>query len=176
MTPAKIKRFLTSTFDPRAYIGALRLVNYYNYTHVAERRKLTMGPGVALAPNVSFTNAERIEIGRGSNIGSRNQIWAGDTSGRIILGEHVLTAPDVFITASDYRFNDGEPVMDMAKDEADVVIGRDVWLGAKVMVVKGVTIGEGSIVAAGAVVTRDIPPYSIAAGVPAKVVGERTRP
>lgn len=168
--------FLRSVLDPRSYLGLLRLVHYYNYTHVAERRKLQLGEGVDLAPNVSFTNAERIRIGAGSNIGSRCHLWAGDHHGRIVLGRHTLLAPDVFITASDYRFDEGSPVIDQAKDERDVIVGDDVWLGAKVVVVAGVTIGDGCIVAAGAVVTRDLEPYSIAGGVPAKVLGQRERP
>lgn len=81
--------------------------------------------------------------------------------------------PSVLVTAANYRFNDGQPVTSQAMDEADVVIGDDVWLGARVMVMPGVTIGDGAIIAAGAVVTKDIPAFAIAAGVPAKVVGER---
>jgi acetyltransferase-like isoleucine patch superfamily enzyme len=54
-----------------------------------------------------------------------------------------------------------------------VVIGDDVWLGVRVVVTAGVTIGEGCIVGAGAVVTKDLPPNAIAAGVPARVIGER---
>lgn len=54
-----------------------------------------------------------------------------------------------------------------------MVIEDDVWMGARCMVMPGVTIGRGSIIAAGAVVTKDIPPYSVAAGVPAKVVRSR---
>lgn len=172
----RLLTFLRSVLDPRPYVSALRLIHYHNYTHVAERRKLTLGEGVELAPNCSFTNGERITIGRGSNIGSRCHLWAGDHTGRIVLGDHALLAPDVFITASDYRFDDGSPVMDQAKNEADVIVGDDVWLGAKVMVVAGVTIGDGCIVAAGAVVTRDLPPFAIAGGVPARVLGERRRP
>ncbi|MGI9603337.1 MAG: acyltransferase [Acidimicrobiales bacterium] len=167
---------LKSVLDPRPYLALFRLVHYYNYSYVAERRKLGLGEGVALAPNLSLANAERIEIGAGSNIGSRCHLWAGDHTARIVLGRHALLAPDVFITTSDYRFDDGAPIMDQDKDEHDVVIGDDVWLGAKVIVLAGVTIGEGCVVAAGAVVTSDLAPYCIAGGVPAKVLGERRRP
>ena len=58
--------------------------------------------------------------------------------------------------------------------EADIVIGRDVWVGAGSIIVAGVTIGDGTVVAAGSVVTRDLPPMSIAAGVPAKTIANRT--
>jgi acetyltransferase-like isoleucine patch superfamily enzyme len=57
---------------------------------------------------------------------------------------------------------------------APVIIGSDCWLGAGVVVLKGVTIGNGTMIGAGAVVTDDVPEYTIAAGVPAKVIRERT--
>ncbi|MFW5634332.1 MAG: DapH/DapD/GlmU-related protein, partial [Erythrobacter sp.] len=61
-------------------------------------------------------------------------------------------------------------------DERDVEIGDDAWLGARVIVLPGVKIGAGAVIAAGAVVTSDIPSFAIAAGVPAKVVGTRRIP
>jgi acetyltransferase-like isoleucine patch superfamily enzyme len=166
--------FLTSISDPRAWSQLLRLVHYYNYSHVTQRRRVRLGLGVRLAPNVSFRNGERIEIGAHSHVGARCSLWAGDSTGRIVLGEYALLAPEVFITASDYQFEPGTPVMDQQRDERDVIIGRDVWLGAKVIVVAGVHIDDGCIVGAGSVVTRSLPPNSIAVGNPARVVAQRT--
>jgi acetyltransferase-like isoleucine patch superfamily enzyme len=91
----------------------------------------------------------------------------------VIIGPDALFGPEVFLTASNYRFDRPGPVYDQPTEEADVIVGRDVWLGARVMVTAGVTIGEGCIVGAGAIVTRDLPPYSIAVGAPARVVGRR---
>jgi acetyltransferase-like isoleucine patch superfamily enzyme len=160
--------------DPRAWTQPLRLIHYYNYTHVKQRRMVRMGPGVQLAPNVSFANGERIEIGAHSHVGARCSLWAGDSSGRIILGHHALLGPEVFITASNYLIEPGIPVMDQPKDEQDVTIGNNVWLGAKVMIVAGVEIGDECIVGAGSVVTRSLPPDSIAVGNPARVIGRRS--
>src|SRR5690606_2817865 len=112
-------------------------------------------------------------IGRDCHLGERSYLWAGDTTGRIIIGDYVSLAPEVFITASDYQFVAGRPFRQQPKRERDVVIGNDVWLGARVVVTAGVEIGAGCIVGAGAVVTRNLPPNSIAAGVPARVIGQR---
>lgn len=172
-TLTRAVRFAATLLDPRPYLQLFRLVHYFNYTHVAERRKVTMGRGVRFAPNVSLANGERITIGDGAHISSRCHIWAGDNTGRITIGEHTLLAPDVFLTASDYRFDLGERVWDQPSRERDIVVGSNAWLGARVIVVAGVEIGDGCIVGAGAVVTQSIPPWSIAVGVPAKVVGER---
>jgi acetyltransferase-like isoleucine patch superfamily enzyme len=129
--------------------------------------------GTRFAPNVSFRNAERIRLGRECQVGERSFLWAGDATGRIEIGDFVSMAPGVFITASDYHVEPGVPFRQQPKRERDVRIGNDVWLGAYVVVTAGVTIGDGCIVGAGAVVTRDLPPNSIAGGVPARVIRQR---
>ncbi|SCM66073.1 hypothetical protein KARMA_0245 [Donghicola eburneus] len=166
-------RLLSGVLDPRAWLHLLRIVNHYNHTHVAPRRQLTLGAGSQISPTTSFANPERITAGRGLHLGAESTLWAGPAFGAIHIGNDVLMGPSVLVTAANYRFNDGQPVTSQAMDEADVVIGDDVWLGARALVMPGVTIGDGAIIAAGAVVTKDIPAFAIAAGVPAKVVGER---
>lgn len=176
LSPRKKNRALglaLSLVDPRAWLQLFRLVHYYNYSHVRPRRLAEIGPGVRMAPNVSLRNGERIKIGAYSHIGAYCSIWAGDSVGRITLGRHALLGPEVFITASNYRTEPGTPVMDQPRLERDVVIGDDVWLGARVMVVPGVEIGDGCIVGASSVVTRSIPAGSVAVGNPARVVGRR---
>lgn len=169
----RLLRLIGSTLDPRAWAHLFKLVNYYNYSHVAPLREARIGPGAAISPNVFFSNASRIEAGRGLRLGAHCKLWAGPAHGRIILGDDVLMGPEVMITAANYRYNDGHPVTEQAMDEADVVIGNDVWLGTRVMVLPGARIGDGAIVGAGAVVTGEIPPMAIAVGVPARVVGRR---
>lgn len=135
---------------------------------------MTIGKGTAMAPNTSLRNGERISIGTDSHIGERSSLWAGDSSGCIKIGNNVSLAPDVYITASDYTFKKGLTFRQQPKNERDVIIGNDVWLGVKVVVTAGVTIGDGCIVGAGAVVTKDLPPNTIAGGIPAKVIKERS--
>lgn len=166
-------QFLTSLVDPRNYLHAFRLLHYHSYSHVAPRARMTVGEGTGIAPTTSLRNGERITIGRQCHIGEGAFLWAGDGSGTIELGDRVSIAPNVFITASDYRFVRGRPFREQPKRERPVRVGNDVWLGAGVVVTAGVTIGDGCIVGAGAVVTRDLPEGSIAAGVPARVIGER---
>jgi len=134
---------------------------------------MRVGSGTHLPPNVSLSNGSRIQIGRNTHIGEHCYLWAGDSTGRIIIGDNVSLAPEVFITASDYQFKAGVPFRQQPKCEKDVILGNDIWLGARVIVTAGVTIGDGAIVGAGAVVTKDIPAGSIAVGVPAKVIGQR---
>jgi acetyltransferase-like isoleucine patch superfamily enzyme len=177
--PSKAARFirlLFSIIDPRAFIHMFRMANYYNSHHVKPRRKVTFGKSPAISPDVVFSNAERITIGDNAKIGSRTHLWAGPSTGRIIIGDNVLIGPDVMITAASYRFNDGTPVTDQFMDEGDVVIGNDVWLGTKVVIMPGVTVGDGAVIGASAVLTKNVPKFAIAAGIPAKIIGHRKPP
>jgi acetyltransferase-like isoleucine patch superfamily enzyme len=169
----RIVKAVRSVLDPRIYVHGLKLLHYFNYTHVSQRSKVEMGEKVAFAPNVSVVNGERVRIGDRAHIGARCHLWAGNSVGRIEIGEDALFGPEVFVTASNYGTAPGQVIMHQPKIERDVRIGRDVWLGARVMVMPGVTIGDGCVVAAGAVVTKDLPAGVIAAGVPARIVGSR---
>lgn len=162
-----------STLDPRLYVQALKLLHYFNYTHVSQVRVATIGRDVRLAPNVSFANGERVVIGDGAHIGARCHLWAGNSTGRVLIGPKALFGPEVFLTASNYQVLPGVAPMDQATDEADVVIGARTWLGARVMVMAGVTVGDDAVVGAGSIVTKDVPANAIAVGVPARVVAMR---
>jgi acetyltransferase-like isoleucine patch superfamily enzyme len=111
-----------------------------------------------------------IEIGENVIIGPYSCL-----SGRSIkIGNFCLIAPHVGIFANNHNFADPHrPIKTQGHSYKGIVIEDDCWLGCGVKVMDGVTIAQGSVIGAGAVVTHNIPPYSIAVGVPAKVVGHR---
>lgn len=164
---------LRSFVDPMTYFQLVRLLHYYSYSHVRPRRRLTLGEGATIAPNVSLRNGERIAIGRGSKIGERAYIWAGDSRSKITIGEDCRFGPEVFVTASDYSLAPDAKIAEQERNERDIVIGNDVWLGARVFVGAGVTIGDGCVVSAGSVVTKSLPSGSVAVGNPARIVRRR---
>lgn len=149
-------------------------MNYYNYTNAQEIRKATVGKDVRISPTASFANAENITLRDRARVGANASLWAGPRDGRIIVGEDVLIAPSVMVTAANYRFNDGAPINDQAMDEADIVIGADVWLGYGAVVLPGTRIGDGAVIASGAVVRGTVPRYAVMSGNPAKIIGHRT--
>jgi maltose O-acetyltransferase len=90
------------------------------------------------------------------------------------IGSNVLMGAHCVITSSNHRFgNRNKIIWEQGMAPGKVTIGEDVWLGASVKVMPGVTIGTGAVVGASSVVTKDIPPYGIAVGSPAKVIKYR---
>jgi acetyltransferase-like isoleucine patch superfamily enzyme len=173
MRGSKIGRIAATVFDPGTYLHPIRLLHFYGYSHVRPRRKVTLGPGSTIAPNVSIRNGERIFIGERTKVGERAYLWGGDDGGAIRIGDDCRIGPEVFITASDYGLQPDQPIAYQERNERDVVIGSDVWLGARVFVGAGVELGDGCVVSAGSVVTRSLPPGSVAVGVPARIVRRR---
>lgn len=96
---------------------------------------------------------------------------------RVEIGDRVLIGADAAVYDGDFHQIDPVDRVNQPFDfaAAPVVIESDVWLGARCMVLKGVRIGKGAVVAAGAIVTKDVPPGVIVAGVPAKVIGPATK-
>lgn len=111
-----------------------------------------------------------LTIGDRSGIGIRCEIY-----GQVTIGRDVMMGPEVVIYTSGHRFDRTDiPMMDQGSTEMrPVTIGNDVWIGRRVIIMPGVTIGDGCVIGAGAVVTKDIPPYSVVGGVPAKILKER---
>lgn len=94
--------------------------------------------------------------------------------GKVTIGSHVMFGPSVSIFSENHGFTDLEiPMISQPTIRGEVIIEDDVWLGTRSVILSGVRIGKGSIIAAGALVNRDIPPYSIVAGVPGKVIKSR---
>lgn len=121
---------------------------------------------------VTHTEDGYIHIGEGSYIGAYSQVWG---HAGVEIGSHVLAAPGLLIVPYQHTFADiNTPIYLQGGSQERVVIEDDVYLGMGVRVLSGVTIGRGSVVGAGAVVTRDIPPLSVAVGVPARVVRTRS--
>jgi acetyltransferase-like isoleucine patch superfamily enzyme len=120
---------------------------------------LVAGPGV------------EIQIGPQTYIGHRCLFYG---HGGIRIGRDVLLANDVQLICGNHTFARRDlPIRAQPTEEQPIVLEDDVWLGASAIVLGGVTVGHGSVVAAGAVVTQSLPPYSIARGVPAQIVGTR---
>lgn len=114
---------------------------------------------------------EGLVMGNNSNIGPYNYIGC---SGKITIGNNVMLAPRVSIYAENHVFdNPNITIKAQGVTKSAVVIEDDCWIAANVVILAGVTIGKGSVIAAGSVVNDDIPAFSVVAGVPARVIKSR---
>jgi acetyltransferase-like isoleucine patch superfamily enzyme len=94
-------------------------------------------------------------------------------SNRIVIGHNVQIANQVILMDGDFH---GVEDRDLMKAPSEIIIEDNVWIATRAMILKGVTIGKGSTVAAGAVVTKSVPPYTLVGGVPAKIIRQLNKP
>jgi maltose O-acetyltransferase len=138
-------------------------------------RFLSLGEGClykSLSSN--FSNANKISLGNNVHIGPGAML---DGAGGITVGDGSILAPEVNVFSRSHNFDDNVQALpfDNVMLVAPVHIGRFVWIGTRVIVLPGVSIGDGAVIGAGAVVSKDIPSYAVAVGNPARVVRFRDR-
>ena len=135
--------------------------------------RVTIGKYAIIRPSNIYGGpiGEGLTMGDNSNIGPYNYIGC---SGKITIGNNVMLAPRVSIYAENHVFDHPEILIrDQGVEKKEVIIEDDCWIAANSILLAGVTIGQGSVVAAGSVVTENVPPYSVVAGVPAKFIKSR---
>ncbi len=148
-------------------------VNCMTYRGIIAGDRVTIGKHAIIRPTNIYGSAigEGLKIGNNSSIGPYSYIGC---SGFIEIGDNVMMSPRVSIYAENHLFDDPElSIKEQGVKREFVKIEDDCWIAANTVILAGVTIGRGSVIAAGSVVTKDVPPYSIVGGVPAKVIKSR---
>ncbi|MFA7256075.1 MAG: acyltransferase [Kiritimatiellales bacterium] len=155
----------------------LKIYNYFVFTAALIRGRGwsfflgSCGHCFYLLPNCKLMSPANIHVGTHVTINHHTTLGG---HGGLTLGNYVLIGPNCNILTANHSFiNFNIPISRQGITTDPVKIEDDVWLGANVVVLPGVTIGRGSIVGANAVVSRDVPPFSIAGGVPARVIKQR---
>lgn len=142
-------------------VHALRLWVYRRFFKVGTESTIMMG--------LRLRAVDRIEIGLRTNINPRCLI--DSRGGTVRIGDFVDIAPEVMIWTLEHDPNDP----DFGTKGGDVVIQDFAWIASRAIILPGITIGTGAVIAAGSVVTKDVPEFAIVAGVPGRVVGHRER-
>lgn len=136
--------------------------------------KFTMPNGVDfqfLHPGLVINFPENVRLGNNLIFNRNVSITARK---RVTLGNDVMLGPNVVINDSNHLFIDKDtPITKQGHTAEEIVIEDDVWIAANCVILKGVHIGKGAVVAAGSVVTKDVPPYAVVAGVPARQIKNR---
>lgn len=174
------------------FVGAKSCIKHSR--HIEIGKSLTIGrnvvinalckQGIKIGDNVTVKDGSIIEgygvlrnLGEGLIIGDRVGISQNcfiAIRGKITIGDYTIIGPNVSIFSENHIFEDiNTPIVDQGEKRGDVIIGKNVWIGTRATILSGVTIGDGAIIAAGTVVTKDIPAYAIVGGVPAKVIRMR---
>lgn len=159
-------------FFPRAW--------HYVERKLIQKMILSCGKDVTIPANIQL---------HGYNISIGNHVLIGEGAvlmcalAPIQIGDHVLFGPNVTVITGDHRMDcvgrymyDIKPEDKLPENDLPVVFAGDNWIGANSTVLKGVTIGEGAVVAAGSLVTKDVAPYTVVGGVPAKKLKDRFTP
>lgn len=150
-------------------------VGAHSRIYIGSKGAVRLGDGVMIGRNAHIQTADgSITIGNQTSVQDNCRIY-----GEVVLGEGCILAPNIYMSSGQHVY-DLLPHLPIAVQEAlgqaaskPIRIGDDCWVGINVVIMGGVTIGNGAIIGAGAVVTRDVPPYAIAAGVPARLIGQR---
>ncbi|MFV0423096.1 acyltransferase [Oleidesulfovibrio sp.] len=157
-------RLLFASGAPRMGIGCL----------LRGCANMHFGPDVRIMPRCSlYARNGLLQIGTRSALNSGVFIDAED-GGRISIGSDCGIGPGTVLRAANHRFEHADVPISMQGHKAGTItVEDDVWIGANCTILPDVRIGTGAVVGAGAVVTRDVPPYAIVTGVPARVTGSR---
>lgn len=142
-----------------------------------EKKFSSFGKESSIGNGVSG-HLDHVSVGDHSYIG--NNVYFNSLLANVHIGDHVMIADEVLFITGNHRTDKIGCFMSEVsnqekneKDDQDIVVERDVWIGSRAIILKGVTIHEGCVIGAGSIVTKDIPPYSIAVGNPAHVIRPR---
>ncbi len=159
----------------RIFIGANTMVDDFVFLSFRGEKD----QGLRIGENVLLGRFTQLKV-RGGDLELGNDVNIGPychfgTVSKLTVGEHSLFGANCYIGGVRHGFSDSsKPIVEQElTSRGPTEIGSDVWLGAQVIVNEGIRIGDGAIIGANAVVTKDVPAYSISAGVPARVIGQR---
>lgn len=124
---------------------------------------------VWIGPETTFKNMKNINIGKGTYING-GSVLAGKNS-KIVIGENCLISFNVHIRSDMHLYrNKRIPILKQGIKEKDIIIGNDVWIGYGAQIMSGIKINNGAVVAAGSIVTKDVPEYAVVGGIPARII------
>ena len=170
-----IGEIISSVFSFSFIKAILSSFFYYLHEHVAWRRHInSTSRNYRIHSRASIRNAQNIFLGDNVRITMDCCIWA-EANSKIVFGDNILVGPGVKMFCGNHGIAlNGIPMTFQVRTESDIIIGNDVWIGANSIITSGVRVNDGAIVAAGSVVTKEVPMNAVVGGVPAKVIKYRS--
>jgi acetyltransferase-like isoleucine patch superfamily enzyme len=172
--PGKIGYYVRRFWYLYRFPNKRKLIIERGCEFISHRNIFFRDSNVIIGNNTYFNASDGlIEIGANSAF-NRNVHINASIGGKIILGDYVLVGPNVMMRSSGHKFDSIEiPIRHQGHISKDIYIENDVWIGSNAIILGGVRISTGAIVGAGSLVVKDIPPYAIVGGVPAKIIKYR---
>jgi acetyltransferase-like isoleucine patch superfamily enzyme len=171
----RIKKFLGLKMAERLRLAIRAWLRIVSYVPMRSLRLLGLaaagakiGNDVILMPGVEVFSPWRLVVGSHTNIGRHAHL---DARGDLTIGDNVNISDEVAVWTAEHDIQ----AEDFPISRGAVVVGDRVWLCFRSIVLPGVRLGEGCVVASGAVVTKDVPPFTVVGGIPAKVIGDRNK-
>jgi len=147
---------------------------YYVINYVRGLKIANIGKNTKIHPTVILRQAERIFIGENCLINHNNVLQGGKKTGKIIIGNYVHTGANVMMFAFNHGFDKLDiPTINQNYYDGDIIIDDDVWIGAGTVILPGVRIGKGVVIASNSVINKDVKSFTIVGGVPARLLKER---
>lgn len=136
-------------------------------------KNIEIGNNFRTCPNTKmFSTNGKLKIG--NNVFFNYDCFISADGSQIVIGDNCLFGNNVTVYGVNHNYADRcRLISEQGYENKPVIIGNDVWVGAGAIILPGVTIGNKSVIAAGAIVTKDVPDFAVAAGVPARVIKER---
>lgn len=166
---AAATKYATNSVIAHIPFHSIRLAWYRHMLgwRIGPRATILMGQHVQMAGVRS--SGRKVSIGKGSVINHGCLLY---TTGGLVIGDNVSISAGAWLVTGTHDMND----LHFPDKYLPINIGNYAWIGVRATILAGVTIGEGAVIMAGAVVTRDVPPYTVVGGVPARIVRQRTQP
>jgi len=152
----------------------------YIYFRLAELRSLLLSPlfksigkGTSIQFGCFFNGLKNIEIGHNVYINHHTELLARDVG--ISIGNYVMIGQHSILITDNHTYKDADKlIITQGSINEKIIVEDDVWIGSHVTILAGVTVGKGSVLAAGSVITKDVAPYSVVGGVPARIIRMRS--
>jgi galactoside O-acetyltransferase len=172
--PGRFGRFFRMLYFCSRFESSGKKISIGRFVEIDSPENISVGNNIYIVDgSVIRARDGRLKIGNNFAMNGNSRIVA-DCDGKITIGNSVMVGPNVIIRASNHKSeNAAVDIWLQGQTGGTIIIGDDVWIAANVVILPEVRIGSHSIIAAGAVVTKDVPEYSVVAGVPARVISRR---
>ncbi|MCD5001692.1 acyltransferase [Enterococcus saccharolyticus] len=156
---------------PDSYLPIIgELSNKIRYFFFVKIHPQVTNNKIIIQKNTEISLYQKIQIGNNSSIGKNSKV-----QGPVKIGENVMIGPELLTMTKNHNMKDLNIPMNSQGDTAakEIIIGNDVWIGARVILLPGIRIGDGAVIGAGTVVSKDVKPYDIVVGASQRVIRNR---